>query len=78
MNLVLTVSEDQEMSLPNGSQLEFNNTQFFKILFGGDQLTAARICGIQSLQSSEDKATDMLEGLIPVIEDWHARINQKV
>ena len=37
------------------------------LLFGGDQLTAARARGISPMTR--------LEGLIPCAEDWHAKVN---
>lgn len=44
--------------LPNHSVIEFDDTHFFKILFGGGYLTAARTWGTQALRATEDKATD--------------------
>ena len=41
---------------------------------GGDQLTVARVRGIQALWQAQDRPVDRLEGLIPVVEDWHARM----
>ena len=48
----------------------------YKILLGGDQLiiTVARVRGAQALRMSQDKAKDRLEGVVPVDEDWHARM----
>ncbi len=37
-------------------------------------LTAARVRGTQALRQTEDKAVDRLQGLIPVVEDWHTRM----
>ena len=42
---------------------------------GGDQLTVARLRGTQGLQQAQDRPVDKLEGLIPVVEDRHARMN---
>ena len=42
-------------------------------LFGGDQLTVARAIGAQRIRSNSDGA-GCLEGLIPVVEDWHANV----
>ena len=41
---------------------------------GGDQLTASRIRGTQAQRRLQDKAVDRLEGVIPVVEDWQARM----
>ena len=42
MKLVPQQPDEAIAVLPNGDVLEFDNTQFSKILLGGDQLTAAR------------------------------------
>ena len=44
------------------------------LLFGGDQLTAARIRGAQEGKCDSVKASKRFEGLIPVIEDWHTKV----
>ena len=75
MKFVPTLPKEGTLSLPNGSQLTFDATEFFPILIGGDQLTAARIRGTQALRVTEDKAVDRLQGLLPVVEDWHARMS---
>jgi hypothetical protein len=74
MQFVPMISKEGELTLPNGGKLSFDDTEYFKILFGGDQLTAARIRGTQALRVTEDEAVDRLEGLIPVAEDWHSRM----
>ncbi len=71
MDLVPTHPAEGKHVLPNGSSLAFDNTRFHKILLGGDQLTVARVRGTQALRVSEEKAVDRLEGVIPVVEDWH-------
>ena len=74
MELVPTRPSKGHFRLPNGSILEFDDTKFYSILFGGDQLTVARIRGSQALRDIQEKKVDRLEGIIPVIEDWHARM----
>ena len=44
------------------------------ILFGGDQLTAARVRGAQLAMSNSKTAIKRLEGVTPVIEDWHTEV----
>ena len=43
------------------------------ILLGGDQLTAARARAAQHCMTSELTAAKRLQGLLPVIEDWHTK-----
>jgi len=47
---------------------------FQHILFGGDQLTVARARGAQGILSNSHTGFDRLEGLVPVVEDWHAKV----
>ena len=44
------------------------------ILFGGDQLTVCCSHVAKSAHSHDDKSEEWCEGLIPVVEDWHARM----
>lgn len=48
---------------------------FHKILFGGDQLTAARARGAQRIRVNSVSPQAKLEGLIPCAEDWHTKLN---
>ena len=50
--------------------------KFHKILFGGDQLTAARARGAQRIRMNSTSPQEKLEGLIPCSEDWHTKLNQ--
>ena len=46
----------------------------FPILFGGDQLTTERARTVKNVLSNSDASTSRLENLIPVTEDWHAKM----
>lgn len=70
MKLVPTVPAEGQFPTPNGV-LTFDDTCFFS---GGDQLTVAWIRGSQALRDTHDKPVDRLEGVIPVVEDWHTRM----
>lgn len=74
MKLVPTLKAEQHVSQSNGQVIDVDNTKFFSIHFGGDQLTVARIRGTQTLRDTHDTAIDRCEGITPVIEDWHARM----
>ncbi len=71
---VPTHASEGQLTLPNGSTLPYDNTTFFEILMGGDQLTVTRVAGVQSLHVGHETAVDRLEGLVTVVEDWHARV----
>ena len=61
-------------TLGNGTTITFDDTRLWEVLFGGDQLTVARIRGTQTLRDTEESPGDRLEGVIPVVEDWHTRM----
>ena len=44
------------------------------LLFGGDQLTVKNARAAQTAKSAEPLSLGRLEGLVPVFEDWHARL----
>ena len=71
MTLVPLIPEKDDVVLPTGSKVTIDTNQFHPILFGGDQLTAARICGTQVLRNMEETH---FEGIVPVVEDRHARV----
>ena len=48
--------------------------QMHKILFGGDQLTVARARGAKKSRKNSTTSDKRLEGLVPCIEDWHAKV----
>lgn len=45
-----------------------------QILFGGDQLTAARARGCQEVRINSDTCIGQLTALRPVAEDWHTLV----
>lgn len=71
---VPTVPAEGSVTLPDGSTRTYDDTKFHKLLFGGDQLTVARARGAAELRSLNAKCVHRLEGLTPVVEDWHARM----
>lgn len=61
----------------DGDIIEVEEEVFYQILFGGDQLTVARARGSAAIWSDHVTSIcsrrDRLEGLLPVVEDWHAK-----
>lgn len=74
MTLVPTLLLEGHHTLPNSSIIDIDDTRFHELLIGGDQLTVARICGAQAIHATHDKHAECFEGLVPVVEDWHARM----
>ena len=53
--------------------ISYDDLDRFPVLFSGDQLTAQQTRKSIALRCNEDTTKLRLEGLIPVVEDWHAR-----
>lgn len=60
------VSESKEVAI----EIDY----FCHILFGGDQLTVACARGAQGVLCNSHNGFDRLEGLVPVVEDWYAKV----
>ena len=50
-----------------------DEVQFHPLLFGGDQLTAERLCSCKTSCDNSDTPHERLDGLEPVVEDWHVK-----
>lgn len=64
-----------EERLPNADETVAEaESQLYRLLFGGDQLTVARANGAKKTRKNSTSPCKRLEGLIPCIEDWHAKV----
>ena len=54
-------------------QITLQVDEFHHILMGRDQLTVARARGAQRIRENSESASEYLQGLIPIVEDWHAK-----
>ena len=57
------------------AQVKLKASEIHCILFGGDQLTAARARSAKRHVANADSDTGKLHGLIPVTEDWHTKMS---
>ena len=65
----------KDIFIPSISQMVTTNESALTIIvFGGDQLTAARARGAMKAMANASTATKRLERFIPVSEDWHAQV----
>jgi len=72
---VPTVTRTEMFELPQtGEEFAVRADYFHHIIFGGDQLTSARVRGAQRLRSNSESPKGCLTGLAPVTEDWHAEV----
>ena len=54
-------------------QATVQDDRFHQLLLGGNQLTVARVRGAQRIRANSESASACLQGLVPVVEDWHAK-----
>lgn len=73
-NIYVPTIEAERNVCPNGYKVPVDDTRFDSKLMGGDQLTVCWIRGTRLMRSSQDMCIDHYEGLIPVVEDCHARM----
>ena len=65
----------RQMSVPRSDEVvTLDDQDFATTLMGGDQLTVARARGAQLIRSNSESNTDRLVGVLPVCEDWHAKL----
>ena len=56
------------------SSVQVAITSMHYLLFGGDQLTVSRVRGCHGIRKNSITPQGTLQGLQPVIEDWHAKM----
>ena len=73
---VPVVEYTEEHYIPSSQQsVLVPRAYFHPIIIGGDQLTAARGRVAKKAKLHADSPVSRLEGLIPVAEDWHTKVN---
>lgn len=73
---VPAVEYTQSVFIPDTNEsVQVQQAAFHQILFGGDQLTAARGRGAKRLRMNSISPLARLDGLIPCAEDWHTKLN---
>ena len=66
----------EDVSLPNtGETVPVQKAVIHSILFGGDQLTAARARGAKRIKTNGITPQARFDGIIPCAEDWHTKVN---
>ena len=65
--------EETKVVNTSGECVQLRNAIAIPLLFGGDQLTVARARLAKNIRDNSETPTDRFEGLIPVVEDWHAK-----
>ena len=61
-----------EVTIPEMGVVQ--DKQFLTTLVGGDYLSVARCRGAQLIRSTSELMKHTLAGILPVAEDWHAKV----
>jgi L1 cell adhesion molecule like protein len=67
-------TEDEVLNPFTNEPFKVHIDKFYHILFGGDQLTVERAIGSKKERFNEARGIERLDGLLPVVEDWHAKV----
>lgn len=69
---------EREVTIPNKTGpdtiMKIRDQQHMMTLVGGDQVTVARIRGAQRIRGNSETSQQRLDGILPVPEDWHAKM----
>jgi L1 cell adhesion molecule like protein len=69
---VPTVSMTESVDVPGESTpVQVHVDKFHHLEIGGDQMTASRTRSSQRIRSNSLRGKDRLEGMVPVVKDWH-------
>ena len=69
--------EETEVETESGATFgtDIPRSRIQQVIFGGDQLTAARARGAQAAKTNSFIPCLRLDGIIPCAEDWHTKLN---
>lgn len=68
------VTTVEEVQMSDSDSVELLVDIFHYVLFGVDMLTFKRARGAKQIRCNLVRGMDRLEGLVPVIEDRHAKV----
>lgn len=71
---VPTVRRERKVDIPGTEQqATVEDDRFRQLLLGGHRLTVTRVQGAQRICANSESASACIQGLVLVIEDWHAK-----
>ena len=71
---VPTRSKIKQVDVLTGETASVTEVQMHSVMFGGDQLTAARARGAKKSRANSTTLDKCLSGLEPYVQDWHAKV----
>ena len=74
LNKYVPISQATDIVDINGKSFNVDKSVVSRRLLFGDQLTVARVRGASVLRSTHLTPDHTLQGFLPVVADWHARL----
>ena len=74
LNMYVPMQQGSELIDIDGRSVYVDRALVSQRLLFGDQVTVARIRGAKVLRSTHFTAAQSLQGFVPVVADWHARL----
>jgi len=74
LNKYVPINQATDVIDINGRSFNVDKSVVSRRLIFGDQLTVARVRGASVLRSTHLTADQTLQGFVPVVADWHARL----
>ena len=71
---IYAVTEESATIASTGEEVPLTKTRCHQVLLGGNQLTVARARSAIRSVGNSDSSSQKLSGVIPVVEDWHAKL----
>lgn len=65
----------EDYTLHTGEVASVVKGMHHQVLFGGDQLTVARMRSSQKARMNCENPAEQLRGVVPTAEDWHIKAN---
>ena len=72
---VPSINCSEKKVISTGETILEEKAKFHQILVGGDQLTVVRARSAIKVKVNSHTPSKKLSGIIPVVEDWHAKAN---
>ena len=64
----------RELPVPGQEPIHMADQNYWITILGGDLLSAVRARGAQRIRSNSATSEAKLDGVLPVVEDWHCKL----
>ncbi len=72
---VPSIVNQEKKCCSTGEMVTKETAKFHSIIFGGDQMTAARTRTAMKIRVNSNSSSKKFTGFVPAVEDWHTKAN---